>query len=202
MNQVNPIGQRRQKQKVETYDLILESARELFESQGFKKTTIRSVAIHAEVGLGTIYKHFDNKISLLAAACHGDLVRLFDEAIQSVPLNIQIKDQLIFVAGFNYRYYTSRPRLSREYLCQILFIEGDWADRIEHVNQMYIEKVTNLVKDAQKRGEIGEDKDCSLVTLCFFANYFLVLMELFIKGKCNDPGKMLAFLKKLMDQTI
>ncbi len=202
MKQENPIGKRRQKQKVETYKLILESARELFETQGFKKTTIRSVAIHAEVGLGTIYKHFDNKTSLLAAACHDDLVRLLDEAMQSVPLNAQIKDQLIFVAGFNYRYYTSRPRLAREYICQVPFVEGEWADKIEQFEQRYNEKITNLIKKAQIRGEIGEEKNCRLVALCFLANYFLVLMSLFIREKSNDSDKMLDFLKELIDQTI
>lgn len=202
LNEKNPIGKRRERQKAETYELILESARVLFEKQGFKKTTIRAVAIHAEIGLGTIYKHFDNKISLLAAAFHSDLVRLFNEAIESVPVEAQVKDQLIYVAGFNYRYYTSRPKLSREYLSQIIFVEGEWADKIEQFEQMYIEKVTKLVKAAKTKGELGEDKDCRLVTLCFIADYFLVLMDLFIKGKSNDPEKMLSFLRKLIDQTI
>ena len=174
----------------------------LFEKQGFKKTTIRAVAAHAEIGLGTIYKHFDNKTSLLAAAFHSDLVRLFKEAIESVPPDVPVKDQLIYVAGFNYRYYTSRPRLSREYLSQIIFVEGEWADKIEQFEQMYIEKVTRLVEAAQTKGEIRAGKDCRLVTLCFIANYFLVLLDLFIKGKSNDPEEMLSFLRKLIDQTI
>lgn len=202
MNKANPIGKRRERQKAETYELILESARVLFETQGVKKTTIRAVATHAEIGLGTIYKHFDNKISLLAAALHDDLVRLFEEATASVPVDAQIKDQLIHVAGFNYRYYTSRPRLSREYLSQITFIEGEWADKIDRFEQMYVEKVTGLVEAAKAKGEIGRDKDCRLVTLCFMADYFLVLMDLFIKKKSNDPEKMLAFLRQLIDQTI
>lgn len=80
----------------ETLNMILESARVLFETQGFKKSTIRAVATHAEIGLGTIYKHFDNKNSLLAAAFHDDLVRLFEDAIKTVPQDAVIKDQLIF----------------------------------------------------------------------------------------------------------
>ena len=202
LNEAKPIGKRRERQKAETYELILESARVLFEKQGFKKTTIRAVAIHAEIGLGTLYKHFDNKISLLAAALHGDLVRLFEEAMESVPVDAQIKDQLIYVAGFNYRYYTSRPRLSREYIGQILFVEGEWADRIDRFEQMYIEKITDLVKTAKAKGEIKSDKNCRLVALCFKADYFLVLMDLFIKRKSSDPEKMLLLLRQLIDQTI
>ena len=67
---------------------------------------------------------------------------------------------------------------------------------------MYIEKVTHLVEAAQTKGEIRTGKDCRLVTLCFIADYFLVLLDLFIKGKSNDPEEMLSFLRKLIDQTI
>ena len=106
------------------------------------------------------------------------------------------------MAGFNYRYYTSRLRLGREYLCQIPFVEGEWANKIEQVDQVYNEKVTGLVRNAQTRGEIGEEKDCRLVTLCFLADYFLILMHLFIREKSNDSDKMLGLLRKLIDQTI
>ncbi len=202
MKQENPVGKRRERQKAETYELILESARVLFETQGFKKSTIRAVATHAEIGLGTIYKHFDNKNSLLAAAFHDDLVRLFEDAIKSVPQDATIKEQLIYVAGFNYRYYTSRPRLSREYLSQSIFVEGEWAEKIEQFEKSYIEKITALVRAAQEKKEISKEKDCHLVTLCFIADYFLVLMDLFIRRKTNDPDKMLGFLRQLIDQTI
>lgn len=202
MNQGNPIGKRREKQKAETYELILESARTLFETKGFKKSTIRAVATHAEIGLGTIYKHFSDKNALLAAALHDDLKRLSNEAMTSVPKDLPIKDQLLYVAGFNYRYYTSRPRLSREYLSHIIAVEGEWARKIELFDQKYIEGITALVRDAQAKNEISKDKDCNLVTLSFVADYFLVLMQMFIRRKINDPNEMLAFLRKLIDQTI
>ena len=63
-----PKGTRRQVQKAETRALILESARTLFSTQEYDRVTIRGVATHAGIGLGTIYKHFPNKLSLLAAA--------------------------------------------------------------------------------------------------------------------------------------
>ena len=92
---INPVGKRREKQKIETYALILESARFLFETKGFEKTTIRAVASHAETALGTIYKHFKNKTSLLAAAFHDDLIRLFNEATTTIPYDVALREQFI-----------------------------------------------------------------------------------------------------------
>ncbi len=82
----NPVGKRREKQKAETYALILESAKYLFDSVGYDKTTMRAVAIHAEIGLGTIYKHFPNKMSLLSIAFSDDLRKIFDSSIKEIPV--------------------------------------------------------------------------------------------------------------------
>lgn len=202
LNRENPVGKRREKQKAETYALILDSARTLFETQGFKKSTIRAVAAHAEIGLGTLYKHFNDKNALLAAALHDDLKRLFKKAMASVPKDRPIKEQLLHVAGFNYRYYTARPKLSREYLNHIVFVEGEWAKKIEAFDQEYLEEVTALIREAQAKNEIEQDKDCTLVSLSFMADYFLVLMMLFIREKTEDPEEMLTFLEQLISQTI
>lgn len=198
----NPVGNRREKQKAQTHALILESARFLFETNGFEKTTIRAVASHAQIGLGTIYKHFKNKISLLAAALYDDLVRLSESAIQSIPEDSEIRDQLIHLAGFTYRYYTARPKLSREYLKHITFVTGDWARKIEQFDESYAQRVSELVCAAQKKGEISREKDCDLVALSFMASYFFVLMDLFMRKKVTDPDHLLLFLGNLIDQTL
>ncbi len=197
-----PVGKRREKQKAETYALILESARFLFETNGFEKTTIRAVASHAEIGLGTIYKHFNNKISLLAAALYDDLLRLFNDAIETIPVDATIQGQFIHLAGFNYRYYTSRPVLSREYLKYIIFVEDDWSKKIEVFDESYSEEVIKLVCEAQRRGEISPEKDCRFVALSLMADYFFVLGDLFLRKKITDPEQMLSFLNNLIEQTI
>lgn len=197
----NPVGKRREKQKAETYALILKNARFLFDTKGFEKTTIRAVSSHAEIGLGTIYKHFKNKTSLLAAALHDDLIRLFGEATNTIP-NGAIQQQFIHLAGFNYRFYTSRPKLSREYLSHIIFADDEWSRKIEVFDKSYSKKVTELVCAAQERGEISKGKDCRFVALSFMADYFFVLGDLFLRQKINDPEQMLSFLKKMIDQTI
>ncbi len=194
----NPMGKRREQQKAETYDLILDSARFLFDTQGFEKTTMRMVAFHAQIALGTIYTHFKNKTSLLAAAFHDDLVRLYDDAIDTLPAHVSIQEQFIHLAGFNYRYYTARPKLSREYLCHIALVDDEWSVKIGDFESAYSQKVTDLVCAA----EISGKKDCRFVALSLMADYFFVLGDLFLRQKINDPEQMLAFLKKMINQTI
>ncbi len=153
------------------------------------------MATHAEIGLGTLYKHFTSKTSLLAAALHDDLERLFKEAEVSIPKQDTLLEQLLHLAGFNYKYYTSRPRLSREYLKHIAFMEGEWADKIAAFDQAFTETVSTLALAAQDRGEIPPDKDCRYIGLSLTADYFFVLAHLFFgkMRRCRtnacDAGK-------------
>ncbi len=202
LKSTNPVGKRREKQKAETYALILDSARYLFESKGFEKTTIRAVASHAEIGLGTIYKHFKNKTSLLAAAFYDDLIRLFDEAVRSLPENDSIQKQFIQLVGFNCRYYCSRPLLSREYLNHIAFADAKWLEKFEAFEESYLKKVKELVGAAQQRGELATEKDSHFVAVSFMADYFFVLRDLFLRQKIQNPEKILSFLKKMLDQIV
>lgn len=44
---------------------ILEAARRVFGRQGLRATTMEQVAIEAEVGVATVYRHFGDKKSLM-----------------------------------------------------------------------------------------------------------------------------------------
>lgn len=199
---MNPVGKRREKKKAETRELILYCSRALFETVGFEKTTMRVVASSAEIGLGTIYKHFKSKAELLAAALLGDLTRLYNSAFSTIPADRPIKEQLLHISAQFYSYYTSRPALARAYLTNLFSMDDQGIASINAFDEAYIEKVTSLVEAAQKRGEIGQDKDCAFVAISFLADYFYVLGTHFIRYNETDAEKMLKILEKILDQTI
>lgn len=199
---MNPTGKRRERQKAETRELILDSSRTLFETVGFAKTTMRAVASHAEIGLGTIYKHFANKADLLAAALLGDLTRLYDSAMTTVAADMPLKQQFIQISRQFYSYYTSRPVLTRAYLTNLFSMPPQGLAHINHFDEIYALQVTQLVEHAQKRGEIRSERDCTDVATSIIASYFYVLLNHFLRYNETDPDKMLKILERLIDQTI
>ncbi|MBI9085299.1 MAG: TetR/AcrR family transcriptional regulator [Desulfobacterales bacterium] len=199
---MKPVGKRKGIQKAETRELILESARALFEAEGFEKTTMRAVALHAEIGLGTIYKHFTNKVTLLAAAFLGDLTHLYDSAMASIPANISIKEQFIHISRQFYLFYTSRPSLSRAYLVNISSMDEQATALINNFDASFTENLTILVAQAQKHGEISPHKNAAFVAMSLIADYFYVLGNHFLRNNETDPDRMLEILGKLLDQTV
>lgn len=197
-----PAGKRRAKQKAETREMILESARALFEAEGFENTTMRAVAVKAEIGLGTIYKHYANKAALLAAAMLGDLTRLNDSAFGTLPDGLSLKQQFLYVSRQFYSYYTSRPALTRAYLTNVFLIDEQGFAKINAFDESYLEEVAQMVIQAQVRGEVDPGRDSGFVAMSLMANYFFVLVNFFLRYGVTDPEALLDTLGKLLDQTI
>lgn len=68
--------ERRERERLETRDKILEAAREMFATQGIEATTMRAIAQRIEYTPTAIYHHFKDKDALIIELCHGDFARL------------------------------------------------------------------------------------------------------------------------------
>ncbi len=68
--------ERRERERLETRDLILEAARELFLAEGYEGVTMRKVAEKIEYSPTAIYVYFADKEDLFRELCHQDFARL------------------------------------------------------------------------------------------------------------------------------
>ena len=58
------IAERKEREREEVKDLILNAAREIFLSEGYENTSIRKIATKIEYSPGIIYHHFKDKNDL------------------------------------------------------------------------------------------------------------------------------------------
>lgn len=88
---------------------ILKAAREIFFRDGFADTNLDEVAARAEVGKGTLYRHFENKAALYVAvlAVGG---ALFDEEIRAASVEGETAlERVRSIGRFYRRYWTEHP---------------------------------------------------------------------------------------------
>lgn len=202
MEMEQPKGNRREVQKSETRTLILETARELFENQDYDRVTIRNVAARSRIGIGTIYKHFPNKLSMLAAAFSDDLKNLYQDAMANVPDNQSFKTTFVHISKQFFIFYATHYSLSRAYLSHLFFYERKWLDEINAFDDAYAGKMAELIRAAQNRGEINPAKDSHILALALMSHYFFVLVHCFVRDKIKDPDQMAALLETLVEQTL
>lgn len=70
------VKERREREKSETRDKILDAARELFITEGYDGVSMRKVAEKIEYSPTAIYVHFADKEELFRELCHEDFGRL------------------------------------------------------------------------------------------------------------------------------
>ena len=80
------VKERRELEKSETRDKILDAARELFVAEGFEGVSMRKVAEKIEYSPTAIYLHFADKEELFRELCHQDYARLA-EVFQSSAMS-------------------------------------------------------------------------------------------------------------------
>ena len=101
------IKERREREKSDTRDKILDAARELFITQGYDGVSMRKVAEKIEYSPTAIYLHFADKEDLFRQLCNQDFARL-SEVFQSSAMPLDPVERLKQIGrtyvGFGLQY--------------------------------------------------------------------------------------------------
>jgi AcrR family transcriptional regulator len=101
------VKERREREKSETRDKILDAARELFVTEGFEGVSMRKVAEKIEYSPTAIYVHFADKQELFRELCHQDYARLaevFQSSVMSTDPMERLKQIGAIYIDFGSRY--------------------------------------------------------------------------------------------------
>jgi AcrR family transcriptional regulator len=101
------VKERREREKSETRDKILDAARELFVTEGYEGVSMRKVAEMIEYSPTAIYVHFADKEQLFRELCHQDYARLaqvFQSSAMSADPIERLKKIGATCAEFGTRY--------------------------------------------------------------------------------------------------
>jgi AcrR family transcriptional regulator len=100
---------RAERAQPDTRARILKAAKEIFFRDGFADTNLDEVASRAEVGKGTLYRHFESKAELYVAvlAVNG---AVFEDAMrEAAEQGSTSVERLRSIGRFYRRYWTERP---------------------------------------------------------------------------------------------
>lgn len=194
---VRPGGSRREAHKASTKRVVLDAGYALFEERGYEQTTMRAIAERAGVALGTIFIHFADKRGLLVAAFETDLGQIIEDAFVTLPPT-DVRRQLLHVARRLYAFYGRRPRLARVLVQQGLFAEGEGGSRLSGQVHGFLGRIASLFEAATARGEVRRDVPASDAALCFWADYFVVLIA-GLQDASLGTRRQLRLLGSLLD---
>jgi len=175
----------RKKKKQETLQRILDAAQEVFLSQGYKKTTIATIAEKAGIGTGTFYNYFSSKSQLFLHIFFAKPAETEDK-VNSV-LNNPGNDVAGAIVELCSVYTDAIANINKELLKEV--IEVFASDIEEHKKTMsefieldfqFIEQVSRLLSRFQARGQLTDTFNPEDAAQCIYAIFMLqVFMYVF-----------------------
>jgi len=100
---------RAERAQPDTRARILKAAREIFFRDGFADTNLDEVASRAEVGKGTLYRHFESKVELYVAVLAAGGAAFDDALCAAAEQGESSIERLRSIGRFYRRYWTERP---------------------------------------------------------------------------------------------
>jgi AcrR family transcriptional regulator len=180
---------RRQQQREDTRQRLLEVARRQFGEHGFEATQLREIAREAGVALGTLYVHFADKRDLLHTALFDDLEQALQDALQSGPAPLE--PWLVHLAGVFFDHYAARPALSRVLLRESLVCEPPWSTRFTGQLARVHAAVVQRFEVARSQGEVSGD--AALFAVAFISFYTFALLA-WVQDAHPAPRELVARL--------
>jgi AcrR family transcriptional regulator len=162
----------REQNKQDKRERIRDAAAELFTKQGYADATMRQIATHAHVGLGTLFNYAADKRDLVFLIFNEELGQLTDAVLAEPHGGESLLDQLSAIFAAHYRYFGSRVELSRILLQELTFYsEGKHAVEFQDIRHRLIEGIRTRVAAAQATGTLRGDESAELIARLLFFVY-------------------------------
>ena len=194
-----PVVGLREQNKLEKRQRIRAAAAELFKRRGYTAATMREIAQRAHVGIGTLFNYAEDKRDLVFLIFNDELAALTTAALREPRPGDTLTGQVVAVFGPHYRYFASRPVLSRILLQELTFYStGKQAEAFLQTRRRLIEGVLQLVQAAQVERRILSAEPAAFIARHFFFVYSAAV-RWWIADTRPDPEAGLADLKHLLD---
>ncbi len=169
---------KRIQQKQQTALLILNAAKKLFAEQGFENTTTRSIATEAGVGIGTVFAHYPDKITLLGQALRGEIGQVVENSLKILGQHQEFTEQLVHLSVGLMAYYIENQSLARELIKYATFQEGPEAVAFNEQMIGFAHVVSSIIEQAVEAGVLDSRVQVPTMTKNYMAIHF------FVVGQC------------------
>ena len=189
------VSERRIRERLDTRQSILATARELFLLKGFEATTIRNIAEKIEYSPSTIYQHFKDKNEIfytIHSEAFAELVRYLNAS----EMHRNPMDQLIALGQIYIQFALENPELYD--LMFIMEAPIDFLNYLEDANwiegKMAFDYLKSVIANCIQQGLIKETDLESLSYLIWSTVHGLVTISIRKRGLkigLSDPDTII-----------
>lgn len=175
---IQAAGGRRERQKRKTLARIVRAARVLFARKGFEATTTQEIAAKADIGTGTLFNYASTKEDLLLLVFREEMDDVVAEAFASIRKDGPLLDQLLHVFNSFVAYHKRDVAIVHALIRQLSSVNSPARrDDLNVFARGLMRRLSELVRDAQARGELRADVPRVLLAHNLFSVYYRLLQD-------------------------
>ncbi len=191
------IAERKEREKEEMRELILQAASHVFLARGFEKTSIRNIADRIEYSPATIYLYFKDKNEIMYELHKGGFEKMLQEFI---PLR-SIMDPFARLVEMGHHYI--KFAIENKELYDLMFLmeapmetlackEGGWDE-----GEKTIDMLIRLVQECRDAGYFKKETDHQTAALTIWS-YVHGLVTIYLKNRMQvfEDGDDLERMQK------
>lgn len=175
---------------------IVEEATRLFSRDGYKKVTIKQLAVGCGITDAALYRHFESKEAIYIAVLESVKARLADrETLDDIARVSDVESLLKRLAEHILEFYTKHAELYRLLLYSALEGHERASDVFGMIRGRYVEFLIEQFDGLLAAGQIVES-NTEITARCFVGMVFDCAMgySLFkgMQGKVHEPSVVVA----------
>jgi AcrR family transcriptional regulator len=191
----------RERRKTEKLDAIKRAARHLFETHGFHMTRMSEVARVADVGFGTVAAYASDKAGLAVMLFVDDLAQLPPLFVAPIKADRPLLDQLMDDFSISFRFWASKPELSRIVLPLVNPSGNPHVQMILERRAMMRRCLIEWIDRAKELRRMRNDFNSEQAAELLFSLYIHSVHEWF-SAEVTDPALGLDRLRFLLELPI
>jgi AcrR family transcriptional regulator len=184
---------RRERNKREKRQRIVDAAKQLFGTKGFAQTTTQEIAEAADIGTGTLFLYAKTKEDLLVMVFKDEMLETSKAAFAKVPATAPLVDQLMHVFNNMVAYHDRDIEIAKALLKEVTILTTpERRNDLRILMQFIYRGLAQMLIARQQTGKLRADFDAGLAAENLFAIYYLSLLS-WLGGQTSKP----QFLKRL-----
>jgi AcrR family transcriptional regulator len=177
--------ERRERERTETRERIIDAARELFATRGVDATTMRAIADRIEYTPTAIYHHFRDKDELILEICHRDFRALAQQFVRIGRIDDPI-ERLLRIGRVYVEFAIEFPNHYRIMFMTALPVHDHHAmekgNPEEDAYAFLVQTVSEAMEQGRLRPELTDPHQ--VAQMVWGGIHGIVSLQL---AKCNDP---------------
>lgn len=167
---------RRERNKLEKRQRIIEAARSLFAAQGFAETTTLQIAEAADIGTGTLFLYARSKEDLLVMVFKDEMLATALDSFRRLPAGQPVIENILVVFDRMVDYHERDIEMARVLMRELVIPVSGRTAVIDELMQGILGGFADLVRAGQARGEIAVRIEPQLAAQMIFALYYFGLL--------------------------